>query len=132
VGLHVQAFVPLQQPPAMASCSGVLVTAKRTVTAKALRPWPCQRAICASQSRRAPSTSSRRPSGAWRSISTLPVMMRMPRTEAASNSASADTACTVGNTTAAVVPWASSASRNSSAPARATAGSAKRCSAGKV
>ena len=46
--------------------------------------------------------------------------------------ASADTLCTVGNTTAAVVPWASSASRNKAAPRSAWAGSAYRCSAGKV
>jgi hypothetical protein len=56
----------------------------------------------------------------------------MPRAAPASNSASADTLCTVGKTTAAVVPLASSASRNTSAPARLRAGSAKAHSLGKV
>ena len=45
----------------------------------------------------------------------------MPRAAAASNSRSTLTLCTVGNTTALVVPWASSASRKRAAPARATA-----------
>jgi hypothetical protein len=48
------------------------------------------------QSRSACATSSRSPSGAWRSISTLPAMRRMPRAWAAVNSASTDTLCTVG------------------------------------
>jgi len=56
----------------------------------------------------------------------------MPRAAAPSNRASADTLCTVGKTTTAVVPLASSASRKTSAPARLRAGSAKARSAGKV
>ena len=79
------------------------------------------------------STSSRRPSGAWRSISTLPAMTRMPRASAAANSASTEALCTVGKTTAAVVPCASSASRKQrraglgDAPGRHSAARPGRC-----
>ena len=51
-------------------------------------------------------------------------MMRMPRACAASNSVSTLTLWTVGNTTALVVPCASSASRKRAAPSRATCSSA--------
>jgi hypothetical protein len=84
------------------------------------------------QSRSAVATSSRKPSGAWRSINTLPVISAMPRSCAAANKASAETLCTVGNTAALVVPWANSASKNRAAPAAATAGSAYWLSLGKV
>ncbi|OIQ65731.1 hypothetical protein GALL_527090 [mine drainage metagenome] len=67
--------------------------------------------------------ASRSPSGLWRSISTLPLISRIPSFRASANSASTDALCTVGKTTAAVVPCASKACRKRSAPACAASGS---------
>ena len=83
-------------------------------------------------SRSALATLSLTSTGALRSISTLPVMRRMPCASAAVKRASTEALCTVGKTTAAVVPCAIRASRKSAAALAAWAGSAWRASAGKV
>ena len=68
--------------------------------------------------------------GALRSMSTLPAMRRMRRSQAARNSASVETGCTVVKTSAEVVPLATNRSRKRSARSAARSGEAKAASAG--
>jgi hypothetical protein len=73
----------------------VEVGAKRGVIAYSERPRLCQRWISASVSRAPDSAVSRRNSGQFRSIITLPATMRRPRCSLAVKKASTDCGCTV-------------------------------------
>ena len=77
--------------PHASSCSGVLVGAKRGVTAYKFRPRPCHFSIRDLVSSYPDSAVSITVKGAFRSIRTLPAIMRELRDVASSKNASART-----------------------------------------
>jgi len=91
-----------QSAPEASSCAGDEVGAKRGVTATPSRPRPCQRAISAALSSKPPRASSRKDSGALRSIITLPPMARSPRASASAMKASTEAGWMVQNDAQAV------------------------------
>ena len=121
-------------PPAASSCAGVRRggEARRDRVAEPTAPVPSDRSAPSTRrSRGSRCRAGRR--GAWRSISTLPAITRMPRASAASNSTSTECACTVPYTAPVVTPLRSALGDVHAAPRRGRARRrAWRVSAGNV